>query len=308
MLIFDPAKTPSLARRVNFTLPAELEAHEPARGARLDPRRRAAPGHAPPGRHRRPRSLPRPARLRAARLGRRRQRLGHAGRPRSWLAAPTAATSASTSRPDCSTPSGWSSRASATWSPARCSPCPAVARSPCSPRGPARSASGSPRCSTPLPVFSYLYRYGKPIAYSYVRGEWPLAAYQTVYAARPGSAEMPSAGRAFTWDVIDRLRARGVTFATLTLHTGVASLEDHEPPYEEWFQVPAATADAVNAAHDWRPGGDRCGHDRRARAGERRRSRRSGRAHVRLDRLVVTPERGVRAVDGLLTGFHEPQA
>jgi S-adenosylmethionine:tRNA ribosyltransferase-isomerase len=161
---------------------------------------------------------------------------------------------------------------------------------------------------TPLPVLSYLYRYGKPIAYSYVRGEWPLAAYQTVYAARPGSAEMPSAGRAFTWDVIDRLRAHGVTFTTLTLHTGVASLEDHEPPYEEWFQVPAETASAVNAAHARGQAVIAVGTTV-VRALE---------SAVDVDGQVgpmsgwtdvlITPERGVRAVDGLLTGFHEPQA
>jgi hypothetical protein len=72
--------------------------------------------------------------------------------------------------------------------------------------------------------------------------------YQTVFATEPGSAEMPSAGRPFTPEMITRLVARGVEIAPLLLHTGVASLEDHEPPYEEFFRVPPETADRVNAA------------------------------------------------------------
>jgi S-adenosylmethionine:tRNA ribosyltransferase-isomerase len=125
-----------------------------------------------------------------------------------------------------------------------------------------------------------LERYGRPIAYPYVRGQWPLAAYQTVYAATPGSAEMPSAGRPFTPDVLEQLAHRGIEFQTLTLHTGVASLEGHETPYAEEYWVPARTAAAVRAA----------------------------RAEGRRVIAVGTPERGVRAVDGLLTGFHEPRA
>ncbi len=50
----------------------------------------------------------------------------------------------------------------------------------------------------PGPVTAYLERYGRPIAYSYVPGDWPLASYQTVFGREPGSAEMPSAGRPFT--------------------------------------------------------------------------------------------------------------
>src|SRR5919201_1685887 len=68
-------------------------------------------------------------------------------------------------------------------------------------------------------------RFGRPISYPYLRGEWPIEMYQTVYAGPPGSAEMPSAGRAFSPDVLERLAHRGIGFVTLTLHTGVAMLE-----------------------------------------------------------------------------------
>jgi S-adenosylmethionine:tRNA ribosyltransferase-isomerase len=47
-------------------------------------------------------------------------------------------------------------------------------------------------------VVAYLSRVGRPIRYGYVRGRYPAAAYQTVFARDRGSAEMPSAGRPFT--------------------------------------------------------------------------------------------------------------
>jgi S-adenosylmethionine:tRNA ribosyltransferase-isomerase len=119
---------------------------------------------------------------------------------------------------------------------------------------------------------------------------------------------MPSAGRAFTTEIITRLVAEGVWVAPLLLHTGVASLEEGEPPYEEYYRVPATTAHLVNYA---RGTGGRViavgttsvraletvtSTDGEARAGEG------------WTDLVITPERGLRAVDGLLTGFHEPRS
>src|SRR5205807_7809658 len=100
----------------------------------------------------------------------------------------------------------------------------------------------------PAALHDYLHRHGEPIRYSYVPKRWPLSYYQTVYATEAGSAEMPSAGRAFTPELLARLVARGVQFAPLLLHTGVASLEDHEPPYEEYYRVPSETARQVNLA------------------------------------------------------------
>ena len=160
----------------------------------------------------------------------------------------------------------------------------------------------------PLPLEDYLARYGYPIRYGYVTHRWPTSYYQTVYATEMGSAEMPSAGRAFTPEVITRLIARGVQIAPLLLHTGVASLEDHEPPYEEYYRVPLATARVINMTH---------GAQRRVvavgttvvRALETVTDE-DGAAHPGegWTPLVITPERGVRAVQGLLTGLHEPRA
>ena len=160
----------------------------------------------------------------------------------------------------------------------------------------------------PEPLESYLARHGRPIRYAYVPEAWPLEYYQTVYATEPGSAEMPSAGRAFTPQVITALVARGIAVAPLLLHTGVASLESHEPPYEEYFRVPPETARAVNAT--------RTGHGRVIAVGTtvvralETVAEPDGTVHPGegWTRLVVTPERGVRAIDGILTGWHEPEA
>ena len=93
----------------------------------------------------------------------------------------------------------------------------------------------------PAAVEEYLSRWGRPISYPYVQGTWPLSMYQTVYARVSGSAEMPSAGRPFTHRILSRLREKGVGIAPLVLHTGVASPERDEPPYEEYFDVPTYT-------------------------------------------------------------------
>ncbi|MFD8573535.1 S-adenosylmethionine:tRNA ribosyltransferase-isomerase [Streptomyces sp. NPDC059639] len=153
---------------------------------------------------------------------------------------------------------------------------------------------------------------GRPIRYSYTERDQPLSVYQTVfalpYANGAGSAEMPSAARPFTDRVVARLVSRGVQFAPITLHTGVASAESHEPPYGERFEVPEASARLINAA---RAGGGRvvAVGTTAVRAVE---SAAGDDGVVRAARgwteLVVTPERGVRVVDGLFTGLHEPEA
>ncbi|MGI5284830.1 S-adenosylmethionine:tRNA ribosyltransferase-isomerase [Nonomuraea polychroma] len=157
-------------------------------------------------------------------------------------------------------------------------------------------------------VEAYLRAYGVPIRYSYVERDWPIDAYQTVFATVPGSAEMPSAARPFTTDLVTALVARGVGIAPITLHTGVASPEKDEPPYAERYEVPASTARLVNLA---RRNGNRVvaagttvvraletavGADGRVTAAA------GWTSHV------VTPERGVRAITGLITGLHEPRS
>jgi S-adenosylmethionine:tRNA ribosyltransferase-isomerase len=158
------------------------------------------------------------------------------------------------------------------------------------------------------PMLPYLERFGRPIRYAYVSSSWPGSMYQTVFATEPGSAEMPSAGRPFSPELVTRLVSRGIQIAPLLLHTGVASLEDHEPPYEEYFRVPPDTADRVNAAR-------RAGHRIVAVGTTAVRAletvtdpRGTTSAGEGWTNLVITAERPLRAVNGMITGLHEPRA
>jgi S-adenosylmethionine:tRNA ribosyltransferase-isomerase len=160
----------------------------------------------------------------------------------------------------------------------------------------------------PESLLRYLKRWGRPITYPYVRGGWPIEAYQNVYASVPGSAEMASAGRPFTPEIIDRLTLEGLRFASILLHTGVASLEHDEPPYEEYFEVPHETVAALQRAKNGKGRVIAVGTTVvRALESSVDTAGRPIASRGWTD-LVITPQRGVKVVDGLLTGFHEPKA
>ncbi|GLW64501.1 S-adenosylmethionine:tRNA ribosyltransferase-isomerase [Actinomadura rubrobrunea] len=159
-------------------------------------------------------------------------------------------------------------------------------------------------------VVPYLHRHGVPIRYGYVRRDWPIAAYQTVFARDrdSGGAEMPSATRPFTTDLVTALVSRGILLAPLTLHTGLSSPEAHEPPSAERYEVPEPTAALIEhvRAHGGRviavgttvvraleTAVDADGQVRPSHG---------------WTEHVVTPDSGVRAVDGLLTGLHDPRS
>lgn len=164
------------------------------------------------------------------------------------------------------------------------------------------------RLSLPQPALTWLAVNGRPVRYPYVERAWPISAYQNVYAIEPGSAEMPSAGRPFTPEIITRLVAMGVGVTPVVLHTGVASLEADEHPYPERVVVPAPTAARVEATHA--AGGRVVAVGTtvvRALESAVGDDGRIGPFDGWTD-LLVTPERGVGVVDGLLTGWHEPEA
>ncbi len=157
-------------------------------------------------------------------------------------------------------------------------------------------------------VPGWLDRVGRPITYGHLRVRPPLAAYQTVFSRDPGSAEMPSAGRPFTSHVLAELARRDVEVAEVTLHTGVSSTEAGEAPPVEWYRVPDITERRLTAA---RSRGGRvvavgttvvralesvAGPDGSLRAG-------SG-----FTELILDLNRSCRVVDGLVTGWHEPDA
>ncbi len=157
-------------------------------------------------------------------------------------------------------------------------------------------------------IEDYLEKHGQPIRYNHAKALYPSAYYQTTFANTMGSAEMPSAARAFTPKLVSQLVSKGVQVIPILLHTGVASLEIDEKPYEEYYRVSKVAAQWINLARK-----------------ENRRIIAVGTTVVRAlesvtDRfgnvqagegwtdLYITPQRGVFAIDGLLTGFHEPRA
>jgi S-adenosylmethionine:tRNA ribosyltransferase-isomerase len=161
-------------------------------------------------------------------------------------------------------------------------------------------------------VVPYLLRHGTPIRYSYVQRPWPIEAYQTVFAVTPGSAEMPSASRPFTAETVARLVARGITFAPLTLHTGVSSLEGDEDPYPEPYDVPPTTARLVNLTRQ--QGGRVIAVGTTVVRALETAARVPGAGPGRVGAAagwtehIVTPEHPLLAVDGLVTGLHEPRS
>jgi len=157
-------------------------------------------------------------------------------------------------------------------------------------------------------VPAYLARHGRPIRYSYVPDQWPLAAYQSVFSREPGSAEMPSAGRPFSKDLVVDLVTSGVIIAPIRLHAGVASLEAGEKPLPERFWVPQPTADLVNLTRSAR---------RRVLAAGTTVTRAlesavdeggTVRASHGWTGLVLGADQPARVVSGLITGWHDPDA
>ena len=158
-----------------------------------------------------------------------------------------------------------------------------------------------------------IYRVGRPIRYSYVAAPWNLDYYQTVYAREPGSLEMPSAGRAFTWRLLFDLKRRGIETAYIILHTGLSSYMDDEldakhPASEEEYFVGQAAAERINRA--------RAGGGRVIAVGTtvvrtlESVADATGAVHPGhgYTRLHITADHRLRTVNGLLTGLHEPAA
>jgi S-adenosylmethionine:tRNA ribosyltransferase-isomerase len=174
------------------------------------------------------------------------------------------------------------------------------------PAGQARLWEARPRIDGGVSVF--LARHGRPIRYAYVPRPWPLPEYQTVFAREPGSAEMPSAGRPFTGQVVTELVTRGVTVAPVVLHTGVSSQEPGEPPQPERFRVPAATARLVNSTRQ--AGGRVIAVGTTVTRALESAADLDGSVYPRhgWTDLVLGPSRPAWAVTGLVTGWHAPGA
>ena len=158
-----------------------------------------------------------------------------------------------------------------------------------------------------------IYRLGKPIRYEYVSAPWDLDYYQTVYATEPGSAEMPSAGRAFTWKLLLDLKRRAIDTAYIVLHTGLSSYMDDEldrqhPASEEEYFISATTAAKINQARENNGRVIAVGTtvvralETVVDVNDRVREQHG------YTRLKIDHQHRLKVVHGLLTGLHEPEA
>jgi S-adenosylmethionine:tRNA ribosyltransferase-isomerase len=162
-------------------------------------------------------------------------------------------------------------------------------------------------------LYNQIYSLGEPVRYEYIQEPWNLDYYQTVFATIPGSVEMPSAGRAFSWELLFRLQKKGVRIAYITLHTGLSYLLDdkwHKGPEKNFenYEVPEETATMI---HETKKAGGRviAVGTTVVRALETVALEKSElQAHTGWTNLYITETTKLQICDGLITGMHEPEA
>ena len=166
-------------------------------------------------------------------------------------------------------------------------------------------ARGEPYEATPDAVLQAIYAAGVPVQYAHRSEQLPLWTVQTAYAARPWAAEMPSAGRPLTWDVLLALRRASIATASLTHAAGLGSIgdvdADRDLPWPERYEIPDRTARAIAST--------------RAIGGRviaigttvvRALEASGGRAGAGIATLRLDPSYRPEVVDGLVSGLHVP--
>jgi S-adenosylmethionine:tRNA ribosyltransferase-isomerase len=157
-------------------------------------------------------------------------------------------------------------------------------------------------------LYETIYRDGAPIQYAHRDAPLPMWAVQTAYATRPWAAEMPSAGRALTWDILLALRRRGVEVAALThaagpSATGDAAL-DAALPLPERYEIPARTAQLVSNARGRVIAIGTTVVRALESAADANGTVAAGNG---IATLVLTPAYRPRVVDGIVSGIHAPE-
>lgn len=158
-------------------------------------------------------------------------------------------------------------------------------------------------------LFQHIYSVGEPVRYEYINHPWELDYYQTVFAAQPGSVEMPSAGRAFSWELLFKLQRQGVKITSMQLHTGLSYLLDdkwdHSPEanHEEYF-IPSESWTTIMEA---KLSGGRIIAVGTTVVRALESAMNSG-SLSGWTNLYITPEYQLKAADAIITGLHEPEA
>ncbi|MBS4173665.1 S-adenosylmethionine:tRNA ribosyltransferase-isomerase [Bacillus sp. FJAT-49736] len=162
-------------------------------------------------------------------------------------------------------------------------------------------------------LYNEIYQIGQPVRYEYIEQPWDLDYYQTVFATEPGSVEMPSAGRAFSWEMLFRLQKKGVNIAFIQLHTGLSYLLDdkwHLGPRENYeeYHVPEETVKAIDKAKQ--EGGRIIAVGTTVVRTLETVADEVGKlcSQTGWTNLYIHADTKLKVVDGLITGLHEPEA
>jgi S-adenosylmethionine:tRNA ribosyltransferase-isomerase len=158
-------------------------------------------------------------------------------------------------------------------------------------------------------LFNSIYALGEPIRYEYINHPWGLDYYQTVFASHPGSVEMPSAGRAFSWELLFNLQHKGIELDFIQLHTGLSYLLDDEVEtsptdnYEEYH----LSEKTIEKIHKTKAAGGRVIAVGTTVVRALESAGVTGELHG-VTNLYINQNFPLKMVDGIITGFHEPKA
>lgn len=158
-------------------------------------------------------------------------------------------------------------------------------------------------------LFNQIYALGEPIRYEYIHQPWELDYYQTVFASIPGSVEMPSAGRAFSWELLFNLQRNGIQLDFIQLHTGLSYLLDDEletSPTDNYEKYHLSERTLEKIVQTKASGGRVIAVGTtvvRALESAAMTGVLSG-----VTNLYINQSFPLKFVDGIITGFHEPKA
>lgn len=168
-------------------------------------------------------------------------------------------------------------------------------------------------------IMASIMRYGLMPLPPYIKRNEKVAddaiCYQTVYAQHEGSVAAPTAGLHFTDALLNKLKEKGATIVTVTLHVGAGTFQpvkvediSQHVMHSEWVELTAEAAAAINTAKE--KGGrivavgttstrvleSVAGEDGRVKAWQGDTS------------IFITPGYRFKIVDALMTNFHLPKS
>ena len=158
-------------------------------------------------------------------------------------------------------------------------------------------------------LFNIIYALGEPVRYEYIDHPWDLDYYQTVFASHPGSVEMPSAGRAFSWELLFKLISNDIQVEFIQLHTGLSYLLD-----DQWVQTPEENEEEYHITDrtmemilETKASGKKVIAVGTTVVRALESAAKNG-ALSGLTNLYIDQHYPLKIADGIITGFHEPKA